>query len=161
MALNTSYTIPSKENGLYGTLEYTWDFDNHWPILTSDYLEDETGVNLADVKGTSELATIELKKVSKLSKLFLFNKLLRSTGMELEYFVVKDTEIMAEVLQYQVHIFEAGFVDGGWLSMYETTDEFGIKSTIGMAAEQYINMSTLGIQRYDYYVDPDLMRDDY
>lgn len=159
MAINAEFTFPEKENGLYGNLDYTWDFVNHWPILTIDYLENETGVNLASKKGNAELAAIELAKVSKLSKLFLFKQLLRETQYKLEYIIAKDQDVLYEVLQYQVHIFEAGFVDGGWLSMYETTDEYGIKSTIGMAAEDYLLTSSLRTNQYKMEIDVDLLRD--
>ena len=159
MALNENFTFPEKENGLFGTDEYTWDFDNHWPILTNSFLEDETGVSLAAKKGNTELATVELKKISKLSKIFLYEKLLKETQFKLEYFVAKDSEVLREVMEYQVQIFEAGFVDGGWLSMYETTDEYGIKSSIGMAAEDYLFTSSLRIQQYDILIDYTLFRD--
>jgi hypothetical protein len=155
MALNKDFTFPEKENGLYGNLDYTWDFDNHWPYLTLDYLENETGVNLADKKGNSELAAVELKKVSKLSKIFLMEKLRKDAQYVQEYRVAKDNDLLYEALQYQVQIFEAGFVDGGWLSMYETTDEYGIKSMIGKAAEDYLFMSELRMNNY-YNADIDV-----
>lgn len=159
MAINEDFTFTAKGDGLYGTLDYTWDFTSHWPILTLEYLENMTGINLADKKATTELANIELKKVMRLSKLFLFSKLKRNTQIKLEYMVAKDTVKLNEVLEYQVHIFEAGFADGGWISMYETTDEHGIKSSIGMAAEDFIHSSHLGIKTYGYSLATALIRD--
>ena len=43
--------------------------------------------------------------------------------------------------------------------MYETTDEYGLKSTIGRAAEEYLASSDLSIARYNYYINPELYRD--
>ena len=159
MAINKDFTFADKGDGLFGTLDYTWDFTSHWPILTLEYLENMSGINLSDKKSTVELANVELKKVMRLSKLFLFKQLKRSTQFKLEYFVAKDNDRLNEVLEYQVHIFEAGFADGGWISMYETTDEHGIKSSIGMAAEEFIHSSLLGIKTYNYMLAPDLIRD--
>lgn len=159
MAINADYTFPAKGDGLYGTLDFTWDYTSHWPILTLEYLENMTGINLADKKATTELANIELKKVMRLSKLFLFKQLKRKTQFILEYMIAKDTVRLQEVLEYQIHIFEAGFADGGWISMYETTDEHGIKSSIGMAAEEFIHSSLLGIKSYNYYLPNNIIRD--
>ena len=159
MSINKDFTFTAKGDGLYGTDDYTWDFTSHWPILTIEFLENMTGINLGDKKATTELANIELKKVMRLSKLFLFKKLKRNTQIKLEYMIAKDEDRLKEVLEYQVHIFEAGFADGGWISMYETTDEHGIKSSIGMAAEDFIYSSWLGIKTYGYTLLPALIRD--
>ena len=162
MALNTEFTFPEKELGLYGNLDYTWNFTTHWPELTLDYLENMTGVNLVTKKrGSTEQAEIELKKVSRLSKLFLFNKILSNSKPLLEYMVAKDQEKLYEVLEYQVHIFEAGFVDGGWISMYETTDQNSAKSSIGQAAEMFLSSSNLSRKRLNFYVDKAVIRSDY
>jgi hypothetical protein len=87
------------------------------------------------------------------------NKLLRKTRNILEYYVAKDDEYLQQVLLYQAEIFMAGFVDGGWISMYETTDEYGLKSTLGKAAEDYLASSDLTIARYNFYLDPDVYHD--
>ena len=107
MAINKDFVFADKGDGKFGTLDYTWDFTSHWPILTLEYLENMTGINLADKKATTELAEIELKKVMRLSKLFLFKKLKRVTQFKLEYIVAKDNDRLNEALEYQVHIFEA------------------------------------------------------
>ena len=80
------------------------------------------------------------------------NKLLRKTRDILEYFVAKDDDYLQQVLLYQAEIFMSGFVDGGWISMYETTDEYGIKSTIGKAAEDFLASSRLSTARYNFHL---------
>ena len=159
MALNEDFTFPEKELGLSGTVDYTWNFKTHWPELTIEYIEELTGYNLADKAGSDEKALSQIKLVSRLSKSFLFKKLLRTTRNTLEYFVAKDDDYLQQVLMYQAEIFMAGFVDGGWLSMYETTDQYGIKSSIGMAAEDYLAASDLSTARYNFYLKPDKFHD--
>jgi len=150
--LNKDFTFPIKELGLSGTDEYTWNFKTHWPELTQEYIEELTGYNLADKAGSDEKAKSQIKLVSRVSKSFLMNKLLRKTRDILEYFVAKDNDYLQQVLLYQAEIFMAGFVDGGWISMYETTDEYGIKSTIGKAAEDFLASSRLSTQRYNFHL---------
>ena len=99
--------------------------------------------------------------VSRLSKSFLMKQLRRDTQQVLTYFIAKDSDYLDQVLLYQAEIFMAGFVDGGWLSMYETTDEYGIKSTIGQAAEDFLASSQLSITRYGFYLDPEFINTDY
>ena len=159
MAYNKDFTFPAKANGLFGDDNYTWDFVNHWPILTEYYLEQNTGFKLSDKKGSVELATAELKKVSKLSKIVLFSMLRKETQYQTEIRVAKDSDLLQEAMQFQLHIFESGFVDGGWLSMYETTDEYGIKSHIGKAAEDFLFMSELRIDNYTTPIDYKTLRD--
>lgn len=43
--------------------------------------------------------------------------------------------------------------------MYETTDEYGLKSTLGRAAEDYLKSSLLLIPRYVYRLDDDKYHD--
>lgn len=150
MALNKEFTFPIKELGLSGTQDYTWNYKTHWPELTQEYIEELTGYNIADKAGSDERANSQIKLVSRISKTFLMSKLLRKTRDILEYFVAKDDEYLQNVLLYQAEIFMAGFVDGGWISMYETTDEYGLKSTIGKAAEDYLASSDLSIARYNF-----------
>lgn len=157
--LNKEFTFPDKELGLSGTDDYTWNFKTHWPELTQEYIEELTGYNLANKAGSDEKAKSQIKLVSRLSKSFLMSKLLRKTRNTLEYFVAKDNDYLQQVLLYQAEIFVSGFVDGGWISMYETTDEYGLKSTIGMAAEQYLESSDLTIARYRFDVRPEEFHD--
>ena len=161
MALNLDFTFPEKDGGLaYGNDDYTWDFVNHWPELTENYIEDNLGENLSAKKaGNTEKAKAEIKKVSKLSKLFLFAMLRKDTQYQNECRVAKDSEWLQEAMQYQLHIFEAGFVDGGWLSMYETTDQNSIKSSIGKAAEDFLFMSDLRINEHAELIDYAYLRD--
>lgn len=161
MAINENFTLPEKELGLYGDLTYTWNFDIHWPEITIDHLDNLTGTHLPTKAGSTEKANAQIKLVSRLSKVILFQKLLRSTHYDLEYIVAHDTERIAEILEYQAHIFQAGFVDGGWISMYETTDAHGMKSQIGLAAETFLEVSNLSIQQYRLYIDPALYRVGY
>jgi len=159
MALNASFIFPTKEVGLSGTNDYTWNFKTHWPELTQEYIEELTGYNLADKAGSDEKAKSQIKLVSRISKSFLMGQLLRKTRDILEYYVAKDNEYLQMVLLYQAEIFMAGFVDGGWISMYETTDEYGLKSTLGKAAEDYLKSSDLSIARYNFYLDPNVFHD--
>lgn len=152
MSLNINFTFPEKENGKYGTLDYTWNFKNHWPELTQEYIEELTGYDLANKAGSDEKAGEQIKLVSRLSKTVLMNMTLRKSRPTLEYFVAKNSEYLDMVLLYQAEIFMSGFVDGGWLSMYETTDEYGLKSTIGRAAEEYLKSTDLSIKRYNYQI---------
>ncbi len=157
--LNKDFTFPIKELGLSGTKDYTWNYTTHWPELTQEYIEELTGYNLADKAGSDEKAKSQIKLVSRISKSFLMNKLLRKTRDTLEYLVAKDNEYLQQVLLYQAEIFMAGFVDGGWISMYETTDEYGLKSTIGKAAEDFLASSDLSRPRYAYTIPIDARKD--
>jgi hypothetical protein len=87
--------------------------------------------------------------------------LIGNTKKKLEYLVAKDQDKLYEVLDYQLHILQSGLVDGGWISMYETTNEFGNKSSIGMAAELYLRSSNLLAKRYTFHVDSDDFRNGY
>jgi len=118
-----------------------------------------TGYNLGDKAGSDEKAGYQIKLVSRLSKSFLMKKHLRETVNILEYFVAKDPDYLQMVLLYQAEIFMSSFVDGGYISLYETTDEYGLKSTIGMAAENYLESSMLMVGRYNFYFDPVLFHD--
>ena len=71
MALNKDFTFPEKEVGLYGNADYTWNFRNHWPELTIEFIEEMTGYNLGDKAGSDEKAGYQIKLVSRLSKSFL------------------------------------------------------------------------------------------
>ena len=159
MALNTSFTFPTKGVGLSGTNNYTWNFLTHWPELTIEYIEELTGYNLADKAGSDEKAKHQIKIVSRISKAYLMKNLLRKTRNILEYYVAKDSDYLEQVLLYQAEIFMSSFVDGGYISLYETTDEYGLKSSIGMAAENYLESSDLTIARYSFYLDPSVYHD--
>lgn len=161
MPLNENYTFPELGYGKYGTEDFVWNFKTHWPELTQDYIEDLTGYDLANKAGSDYKAQQQIKTVSRLSKSFLFKKLKRDTQQTLTYFVAKDTDFLNEALLYQIEIFMAGFVDGGWISMYETTDEYGIKSSIGKAAEDFLDSSILTIAQYSYYLKPELINVGY
>lgn len=159
MALNINFTFPEKTLGEYGTEDYTWNFNTHWPELTEEFIEEMTGYSLSNKVGSVERAKGQIKLVSRLSRSFLMKKLLRETRLKLEYFIAKNPDYLKQVLLYQAEIFMAGFVDGGWISMYETTDEYGIKSSIGKAAEDFLESSELLIGRHDYYLDHELIHD--
>jgi len=167
MALNKDYVIPTKVSGAsiniapdglyYGTLDYDWNFSIHAPVMTLDFASRQTGKNLAAGAGSTEIAEVELLKIAKISKAYKNNKIPLIARDILEYRIAHDTDLLNDELNFQLEILQTW---GGYQSLYRVTDADNQKS-IGKAAELFVNGTTLLVNRYNFYLDPALVRSGY
>lgn len=162
--LNKDYKFPIKATGpsyamrdgfWYGDSNFTWDFLAHWPVLTIEFAEIQTGRNLSAAAGSYELAEAELLKISRLSRSYIMSRLPVVSQKMLEYRVAKDTEVLEIILQFQLEILQTW---GGYQSMYRVKDSEN-QSSIGQAAEDFIRGTDLFAVRYDWSIER--YREDY
>lgn len=164
--INKDYNFLTKPNGpsallyngtYYGDSRFTWDFFNHWAVLTVEFAELLTGKNLSSLAGSLELAEAELLKISKISRLYIMNRIPVISRRQLEYRVAKDSDFRDEILQFQLQILETW---GGYQSMYRVKDSDN-QQTIGRGAIEFIYGTTAFIGRYNWEVGADIFRVGY
>jgi len=167
MSLNKDYVIPTKVSGpsncqapdtfYYGTIRYTWNFDIHFPVLSIDYANSQTGQNLATGAGSTALAEAALLKIAKLAKTYIFSKLALVAKTYVEYRIAHDTELINDMLQFQLEILQTW---GGYESLYRVTDAENQKS-IGKAAEEFIKTIDIWSNYYSWIIEVTDIRDGY
>jgi hypothetical protein len=159
--VNKNYTFPVKATGpanciapdgyFYGDLDFTWNFGIHWPVMTVEYVENQTGVNItAGAGGTNEKVEANLLKIARISRQYIMSRLpYDHTRRILEYRVAKDENIRREILLFQLEILQTW---GGYNSLYRITDKYNQQS-IGQAAIDFIEGTTVLIQYYTYALE--------
>ena len=166
--LNHNYTFTEKATGptncmtstgkFYGNLSFTWNFNMHWPVITLDYAENQTAKDLTiGAGGDATVAEAELLKIAKLSKTYIFNRLPLIARDMLEYRVAKDTELLQQILDFQIEILQTW---GGYQSLYRVTEKDVYKS-IGRAGEEFIRGTNVFATYYNWQIPDGALRGDY
>lgn len=166
--LNKNYTFPTKATGpanciyegaYYGDDNFTWNFLVHWPVMTSEFVQAQTGVNiLTGAGGSTEKVEANLLKIARISRQYIMQRLPYNEIRDiLEYRVAKDEELLMQVLLFQLEILQTW---GGYNSLYRITDKQNQQS-IGQAAIDFVEGTTLLAQYYAFYLDKELIRGDY
>lgn len=166
--LNHDYKFTEKSTGpsncitstgkFYGDLSFTWNFTMHWPVITLDYAENQTAKDLTiGAGGDTTVAEAELLKIAKLSKAYIFNRLPLIARNHLEYRVAKDTELLQQILDFQIEILQTW---GGYQSLYRVND-VKTYASIGQSAEEYINGADVFAIYYNWQIPAGMFRGDY
>jgi hypothetical protein len=165
--LNRDFVIPTKESGpsnciapdslYYGNLNYTWNFSIHFPVVTIDYAENNTGVTLSSAAGSTNMAEANLLKIAKLSRTYIFSKIPMIARKHLEYRIAHDEELIQDILNFQIEILQTW---GGYESLYRVTDSENQKS-IGKAAEEFIKGIDIWATYYVWNISTDEYRNGY
>ena len=119
----------------------------------------QTGINiLTGAGGSTEKAEANLLKIARISRQYIMQRLpyniIRDT---LEYRVAKDESLLKEVLLFQLEILQTW---GGYNSLYRITDKNN-QQTIGQAAIDFVEGTTLLMQYYTLQIESHLIRSDY
>ena len=165
--MNHNYELPIKITGpsnciaddgqFYGTLKWTWNFDNHFPVMTVDYAENQTGRNLSTGAGSLQLAKANLLKIAKLAKTHIFNRVALIAKNHLEYRIAHDEELINEMLQLQLEILQTW---GGYESLYRVTDSVN-QTSIGSAAIEYAKTLQIYSTYYSWRIPEGSLRVGY
>jgi hypothetical protein len=144
--LDFNYTLPVKASGpanciapdglYYGTINWTWNFAIHGPVMTIEYAENNTGETLAEATaGSLVKAEAELLKIARLTKDYVMNRIAsKDTKEKFEYRLAHDTDLINDWLIFQLNVLQTW---GGYDSMFRVTDS-GNQQSIGKAAEDYV-----------------------
>jgi hypothetical protein len=168
--INRNYTFPTKATGpanciapdsnYYGDDNFTWNFLIHWPVMSMDFVQSQLGVNLsAEAQlGSTEAAEFNLLKIARISRQYIMQRLPYNQIRDiLEYRAAKDEELLKNILLFQLEILQTW---GGYNSLYRITDKQNQQS-IGRAAIDYVEGTTILIQYYNFTLDKELIRVDY
>lgn len=141
----------------YGDSNYTWNFHLHWPVITKEYVEKYTGVDLEAAAGRDlRQADMNLLKIATLSRGYILGKLPNVSRPILEFLVAKSSDYREEVLQFQLEILQTW---GGYNSLYRVSkDNY---TSIGDAAEMYFKGSVLSQPFYSFNIPHGYYRKDY
>jgi len=164
--VNYDYTFPIKSTGpancindgsYYGTIKWTWNFDIHWPIVTLDYAEGQTGKNLLAGAGSTALANAELLRIAKIQRMTLMKKIPLVAKSNLEYLVAHNEDLMNDLSLGQLEILQSW---GGYNSLYRITDSTNQQS-IGKAAMLYHDSLGIYTTYYMWKIPVDMYRVGY
>jgi len=169
--LDKNYTFPIKATGpissmsqggaYYGDNNFTWNFLIHWPVMTVDFVQNQLGINLLAAAGAGaslEQVEANLLKISRISRQYIMSRLPYNQIREiLEHRVAKDKDLLIQTLLFQLEIIQTW---GGYNSLYRVTDKNNQKS-IGQAAIDYVEGTTLLMQYYNFTLVKSLVRVDY
>lgn len=167
--LNKNYTFPEKVSGpsnclapdgkFYGDSNFTWNFLIHWPVMTVAFVEAQTGMSITAGAGGSTLKVeANLLKIARISREYIMARLpYNQIRQKLEYRIAKDEDLLVQALLFQLEIIQTW---GGYNSLYRITDKMNQQS-IGKAAIEYIEGTTILAQYYSTTLTQDLIRTDY
>lgn len=165
--MNRDYILPVKQTGpsnsiapdgqFYGNIKWTWNFDNHFPVMTVDYAENQTGRVLTTAAGSLSLAEANLLKIAKIAKSYIFAKVALVARNHLEYRIAHDTELINDMIQFQLEILQTW---GGYESLYRVTDSTN-QTSIGKAAEVFAQSLDVYSTYYTWRLDPLDIRSGY
>ena len=164
--MNRDYVLPLKTIGpsnciydglYYGTLKWTWNFDIHFPVVTIDYAENQTGVNITSAAGTLQMAEANLLKIAKLARNYIFERVAVISRDHLEYRIAHDPSLIQSMILFQIEILQTW---GGYESLYRVTDTDN-KTSIGQAAINYIKSTDVFTTYYTWRLDREDIRGGY
>lgn len=137
---NKEFTFPVKVSGpshaikdgkYYGDSKYTWNFFIHFPVLTIEFAELQTGRSLIEGAGSLGIAEAELLKIARLARAYIMERVPVISQAHVEYRVAKDKDLLEQILQFQLEIL---LTWGGYDSMYRVKDG----ASIGEGAKAFI-----------------------